>query len=66
MLNFSEWQRPHEEAAEAAEVTLEGEMPPRLYGRMHAEARLNEADRERLVHGLAATLGRSTEVERHP
>jgi len=45
MLNFSEWQRPQEEAAEAAEVTLEGEMPPRLYGLMHAEARLRRGPR---------------------
>lgn len=66
LLNFSEWQRPQEEAAEAAEVTLEGEMPPRLYGLMHAEARLNDTDRERLVRGLAATLGGSPGPGEHP
>ena len=56
-LNFSEWQRPQEEAAEAADVVREGEMPPVLYGLMHAHARLNDADRERLARGLATTLG---------
>jgi hypothetical protein len=37
-LNFSEWQRPQEEAKEAAEEVLEGEMPLRIYRLMHARA----------------------------
>ena len=57
-LNFSEWQRPQEEAAEAAEEVLEGEMPLRMYQLMHAHARLNRADRERLARGLERTVGR--------
>ena len=56
-VNFSEWQRPQEEAAEAAEVVAEGEMPPFAYRLMHRDARLTDAEREMLVKGLAMTLG---------
>ena len=56
-LNFSEWQKPQDEATEAAEEVLEGEMPLRIYELMHAHARLSAADRERLARGLAKTLG---------
>ena len=61
MLNFSEWQRPQEEAKEAAKEVLEGEMPLRIYRLMHAHARLSAADRERLASGLETTLGRPVE-----
>jgi hypothetical protein len=61
VLNFSEWQRPQEEAKEAAEGVLEGDMPLRIYRLMHAHARLSAADRERLAHGLERTLGRRVE-----
>ena len=44
VLNFAEWQRPQEEATEAAEEVLGGEMPLRIYRLMHAHARLNAAD----------------------
>jgi mono/diheme cytochrome c family protein len=57
VLNFSEWQRPQEEAAEAAEEIQEGEMPPAAYLLMHSHARLGSADRDRLAAGLAKTLG---------
>ena len=57
-LNFSEWQRPQEEATEAAEEVLEGEMPLRIYWLMHAHARLGAVDRERLARGLERTLRR--------
>ena len=56
-LNLSEWQRPQEESRKSAEEVREGEMPPRLYRWMHPEARLSDAERERLARGLAATLG---------
>ena len=59
VLNFSEWQRRQEEAAEAAEVVREGEMPPRAYTFMHAHARLGAAERDALAKGLAATVGRA-------
>lgn len=58
-LNFSEWQRPQKEAAEASKTLLEGEMPPRLYRLMHTHARLVESDRAALARGLTATLGSS-------
>ena len=58
VLNFSEWQRRQEEATEAAEEVLEGEMPLRSYQLMHAHARLGAAERERLARGLERTLGR--------
>jgi mono/diheme cytochrome c family protein len=65
VLNFSEWQRRQEEAKEAAEEVLEGEMPLRMYQLIHAHARLSAADRERLARGLERTLGRGgTEAAR--
>ena len=57
VLNFSEWPRPQEEAKEAAEAVIEGEMPPAAYRLVHAHARLGTADRDRLAQGLARTLG---------
>jgi hypothetical protein len=57
VLNFSEWQRPQEEAKEAPEEVLEGEMPLPIYRLMHAHARLSAPDRERLARGLERTLG---------
>ena len=58
VLNFSEWQRPQEEAKEAAEEVLEGEMPLALYKLTHAHARLSAPERERLARGLERSLGR--------
>ena len=57
VLNFSEWPRPQAEAKEAPEEVADGEMPPLAYTLVHAHARLNAADRDRLVQGLAKTLG---------
>ncbi len=57
VLNFSEWQRRQEEAGEAGEVIQEGEMPPAIYRLMHAHARLSDADLDRLMRGLTATIG---------
>ena len=63
VLNFSEWSRPQEEAKEASAEVLEGEMPPAAYRLVHAHARLNAADRDRLARGLARTLGTALEQE---
>jgi hypothetical protein len=63
-LNFSEWQRPQDEATEAAEEVSEGKMPPRIYRLMHAHARLSDADRDRLARGLASTADRAVGAER--
>jgi mono/diheme cytochrome c family protein len=64
VLNFSEWQRPQEEAKEAAEEVREGEMPLAMYQLMHAHSRLSAPDRERLARGLERTLGRSVAAAR--
>jgi len=57
VLNFSEWNRPQEEATESAATIREREMPPPFYALMHSHARLNDADREQLARGLDLTLG---------
>jgi mono/diheme cytochrome c family protein len=64
VLNLSEWQRPQEEAKEAAEEVREGEMPLPMYQLMHAHGRLSAPDRERLARGLERTLGRSVAAAR--
>ncbi len=56
-LNFSEWDREQEEADEAAEKVIEGEMPPFRYILAHPEANLSASDRAMLAEGLEATLG---------
>ena len=56
-LNFSEWNRPQEDAVEAAEHTADGSMPPDAYTWLHPEARLTAAERDALVMGLERTLG---------
>ena len=65
VLNFSDWPRPQEEAKEASEAILEGEMPPAAYTLIHAHARLSTADRERLAQGLARTLGMAAKQAAH-
>jgi len=57
VVNFSEWQRPQEEAAESAEAVREREMPPLMYRMMRPEARLTADERERLARGLTNTIG---------
>jgi len=56
-LNFSEWNRPQEEASEAAKATANQEMPPGMYVPLHAESRLSAVERDRLVRGLSAITG---------
>ena len=56
-LNFSAWDRPQKNADEAAEELAEGSMPLRAYLLLHAEARLDAADKAALVRGLTATFG---------
>lgn len=58
VLNLSEWDRPQEEAGDAAELVRSGEMPPLQYRLAHPGARLSKADREALARGLEASLGR--------
>ena len=63
VLNFSEWSRPQEEAKEAVEEVVEGEMPPAAYQLVHAHARLSAADRDQLAQGLAKSLGLAVRAE---
>jgi hypothetical protein len=56
-MNVSEWNRPQEEAQEAAQELLDGEMPPWFYCGLHASARLNVMERDALAQGLTATFG---------
>jgi hypothetical protein len=60
-LNFSEFDRPQEEAHAAAEVTESGGMPPGYYTRfgLHSAADLSDAEVAQLVAGLRATPGLS-------
>ena len=65
VLNFSEWTRPQQEAKEASEEVLDGEMPPTAYMLVHAHARLTPPDRDRLARGLVRTLGQNLKPEEH-
>lgn len=56
-LNFSEWNRPQEDAEDAAKLVKEGEMPPGYYGMMHKSAQLSQAEKDALIKGLLATFG---------
>ncbi len=57
-LNFSEWDRPQKNADEAAEQIQKGEMPPWFYLPLHPQARLSQGEKQALMGGLQATLGR--------
>jgi hypothetical protein len=58
VLNFSEWNRPYEEAEECAEVVAEGEMPMPAYLWLHPEARLTAAEKETLMAGFRISIQR--------
>jgi hypothetical protein len=56
-VNFSEWDRPQDEAEESAETVREGEMPPSYYNIVfHAGSRLDDQEKEELARGLEATF----------
>ena len=46
-----------DEADEAAEKVIEGEMPPRPYTLLHPEANLATSEKQELIQGLLATFG---------
>jgi mono/diheme cytochrome c family protein len=56
-LNFSEWDKPQEEAHESAETVQEGEMPLWYYTITHRDAALSDQEKQELVDGFIATLG---------
>ncbi|HKY68810.1 MAG TPA: heme-binding domain-containing protein, partial [Acidimicrobiales bacterium] len=53
-LNFSEWDRDGDEADDAIEMIREGEMPLSRYTLIHRDARLTDAEADRLVAALEA------------
>ena len=54
ILNFSTWDVPQFGAREAAEIVLEGKMPPAQYRLMHRSANLSSAEAAQLAQGLSA------------
>lgn len=62
-LNFSEMDRPQEEAVESAKSVRDGEMPPIYYVLIHPDAALPGQEKQDLIDGLAATLGDESEGE---
>jgi len=56
-LNFSEFDRPQDDADEAADMVRAGEMPPWDYALAHPEARLTAAEQRDLIVGLERTFG---------
>ncbi|HHO52266.1 MAG TPA: hypothetical protein ENK18_15675 [Deltaproteobacteria bacterium] len=55
-MNFSAWDGPNEEAAEAVEVLLDGEMPLPSYTLAHPRARLDDEEIVQLIEGIEATF----------
>lgn len=63
-VNYSEWDRPQDEADESAETVIDGEMPPSYYTLLtHRQARLTDAETRALIDGLEATFGSSDHQE---
>lgn len=59
-LNFSDWNgtREGEQSAKITKEVIKGGMPPLQYLPTHPEARLTAAEKNALVKGLSATVGR--------
>ena len=55
-LNYSEWNRPQEEAHESAETVEDGSMPPWYY-ELVRPGLLSDAEKQDLIRGLEATFG---------
>jgi len=55
-LNFSQWDRPQDEADEAAEQVRKGKMPLEIYVVLHPSAKLSPAERDALTSGLTLTI----------
>jgi hypothetical protein len=58
-LNLSEWDREQDEADDASDTVVDGDMPPSRYLPLHADARLSDAEQQALADGLARTIGDS-------
>jgi hypothetical protein len=55
-MNFSEWNRSQPAADAAPDMVRSGKMPLWQYTLAHAQARLSQADREKLAAGLQKSL----------
>ena len=55
-LNFSQWDRPQDEAENAVKRVANGDMPLAKYLWLHPEARLSEGEKQELMRGLTATI----------
>jgi hypothetical protein len=64
-LNFSEWDKPQDEADKAARMVERGKMPLKKYLKLHPEARFTTEERDALISGLKATMGVG-KLERRP
>jgi len=62
-LNVSEWGVRKNDADDVIEVVRNGEMPPWFYLPLHPEARLNPAEKQVFLQGLAATFGIDEQLE---
>lgn len=58
-VNFSEWDRPQEEAGDSAETVQKGKMPPWYY----PWARLSAEEQQTLIRGLTASVGGEREAK---
>ncbi|MEZ4321639.1 MAG: heme-binding domain-containing protein [Myxococcota bacterium] len=56
VMNLSEWDGPNEEAWEASDALIDGEMPLGLYKSSHPDARLTDDEIVRLAEGFEATF----------
>lgn len=56
-LNFSAWNRVYEDAVEAGETVVAGEMPLPGYVWLHPTAKLRPDERDALIAGLNKTFG---------
>jgi mono/diheme cytochrome c family protein len=61
-LNFSEWDRPQDDAGDIVEQILGGDMPPGIYTLIHPGADLSSAERQQLAQGMRATLAKSPPI----
>jgi hypothetical protein len=57
VMNFSDWTRPYDLAAESGSQILRREMPPRSYLLLHEHAELTHEEKVELAKGLHLTLG---------
>jgi hypothetical protein len=64
-LNFSEWDKPQDEADHAGKMVTRKKMPLKKYLLLHPEARLTDEERDALASGLNSTIGVG-KLERRP